>query len=289
MACFDLKDSLKDIVVKRRLADGEFNYVYTPSGQTMSGRKAALKTIQADNAVYSKLKSSCLLSNETNEEFDARLLKLLVSVPYEVEGATVAVIHQPEEMDCVSESHKTMSLSDLIARRRLDGGEFTYVYIPLDKAISGKKAMFQFLKNQSEVYLKLKNNCRDENESDDAFDSRMMKQMLTVPYEKKKESVRNEKYDSIDDKISAPFKRKVTVKENLPKTPFELEIEKYRSKHEPKHQWQLKRNFMMAHKDSFHLVELVGLAQTFGNIEFLGCTYPPDTMRQVDICFLNVL
>ena len=117
----------------------------------------------------------------------------------------------------------------------------------------------------------------------------MMKQMLTVPYEKKKESVRNEKYDSIGDKISAPFKRKVTVKENLPKTPFELEIEKYRSKHEPKHQWQLKRNFMMAHKDSFHLVELVGLAQTFGNIEFLGCTYPPDTMRQVDICFLNVL
>ena len=81
MACFDLKDSLKDIVVKRRLADGEFNYVYTPSGQTMSGRKAALKTIQADNAVYSKLKSSCLLSNETNEEFDARVLKLLVSVP----------------------------------------------------------------------------------------------------------------------------------------------------------------------------------------------------------------
>ena len=27
--------------------------------------------------------------------------------------------------------------------------------------------------------------------------------------------------------------------------------------------------------------ELVGLAQTFGNVEFLGCTYPPDTMRQI--------
>ena len=33
----------------------------------------------------------------------------------------------------------------------------------------------------------------------------------------------------------------------------------------------------------FSLPDLVGLAQTFGNIEFLGCTYPPDTMRQVGL------
>merc|ERR1719187_2082643 len=37
----------------------------------------------------------------------------------------------------------------------------------------------------------------------------------------------------------------------------------------------------MKHKDSFGLSELVGLAQTFGNVEFLGCTYPTDTMRQI--------
>ena len=26
----------------------------------------------------------------------------------------------------------------------------------------------------------------------------------------------------------------------------------------------------------------VGLAQTFGNIEFLGCQYPPETMEQIN-------
>lgn len=63
--------------------------------------------------------------------------------------------------------------------------------------------------------------------------------------------------------------------------PFEAMIEKYRSVHEPKHHWELKKKFMMKHRDSFEPMELVGLAQTFGNIEFLGCTYPPDTMKQV--------
>merc|ERR1719278_56764 len=37
----------------------------------------------------------------------------------------------------------------------------------------------------------------------------------------------------------------------------------------------------MKHQADFSLSELVGLAQTFGNIEFLGCSYPPDTMKQI--------
>ena len=59
------------------------------------------------------------------------------------------------------------------------------------------------------------------------------------------------------------------------------EIDKYRSPHEPKHHWELKRCFMLAHRDKFSMSELAGLAQTLGNIEFMGCTYPQDTMRQV--------
>lgn len=58
-------------------------------------------------------------------------------------------------------------------------------------------------------------------------------------------------------------------------------LKKYKSPHEPKHHWKLKKKFMMKHMDSFELSELVGLAQTFGNIEFMGCQYPPETMRQV--------
>ena len=77
-----------------------------------------------------------------------------------------------------------IGLENLIARRRLEGGEFSYVYIPLEKVISGKKAMYNYLKNQHEEFSKLKKSCQNSEETDDAFDNRMMKEMLTVPYEK---------------------------------------------------------------------------------------------------------
>ena len=59
------------------------------------------------------------------------------------------------------------------------------------------------------------------------------------------------------------------------------DIDKYRCEHEPKHHWALKKKFMEHHKDRFPETELVGLAQTFGNIEFLGCQYPEETMEQI--------
>ena len=81
--------------------------------------------------------------------------------------------------------------------------------------------------------------------------------------------------------------------------PQDWDLEKYSSPHEPKHHWQLKKKFMEHHKDRFPERELVsctinhqsqiseeftlqvGLAQTFGNIEFLGCQYPQETMDQI--------
>ena len=69
----------------------------------------------------------------------------------------------------------------------------------------------------------------------------------------------------------------------MKKKEFKTKIEKYRSGHEPEQHWKLKKKFMVKHRRSFELVELVGLAQTFANIEFLGCQYPADTMNQVSI------
>ena len=69
--------------------------------------------------------------------------------------------------------------------------------------------------------------------------------------------------------------------EHYKMTLFEDDLVRYRSLHEPSHHWELKKRFMMKHQANFSLSDLVGLAQTFGNIEFLGCTYPPDTMKQV--------
>jgi len=58
----------------------------------------------------------------------------------------------------------------------------------------------------------------------------------------------------------------------------EWDVDAYKTDHEPKHHWKLKREFMVANKDRFSEQQLVCLAQTFGNIEFMGCQYPQETM-----------
>ena len=202
MSSPDLFESLKSVVVKRRTGDGEFSYIYLPSGEAVTGKKAAFRVVKSDEACYESMKE-CKLEEESEAAFDGRVLKLLVSVPFEGESdvetsgaqttekpaAPAAAVNVTQvkkiltdttmKKDLVSKMH----LSKLVARRRQEGGEFTYIYIPLEKAISGKKAMYNYLKNQNE-FTKLKAACKNSDETDDEFDSRMMKEMLTVPYEK---------------------------------------------------------------------------------------------------------
>ena len=59
------------------------------------------------------------------------------------------------------------------------------------------------------------------------------------------------------------------------------DIDYYCTDYESDEHWQLRRKFMDVHKDKFPEDRLVCLAQTFINIEFMGCKYPDDTMRQV--------
>jgi hypothetical protein len=49
------------------------------------------------------------------------------------------------------------------------------------------------------------------------------------------------------------------------------EIQKYKTPHEPNYQWELKKKFMEHNKDRLPEDRLVCLAQTFANIEFMGC------------------
>ena len=51
----------------------------------------------------------------------------------------------------------------------------------------------------------------------------------------------------------------------------DFDVEKYRSDHEPKQQWELRRRFMVVNMGRFSEERLVCLAQTFANIEFMGC------------------
>ena len=44
--------------------------------------------------------------------------------------------------------------------------------------------MYQFFKNQFDEFDQLKKDCKETTETEEAFDNRVMKEMLTVPYEK---------------------------------------------------------------------------------------------------------
>jgi hypothetical protein len=62
----------------------------------------------------------------------------------------------------------------------------------------------------------------------------------------------------------------------------EWDVEKYFSPHEPTHHWELRKQFMVNNKGRFEEERLVCLAQTFANIEFMGCKYPKETMELVE-------
>lgn len=55
-------------------------------------------------------------------------------------------------------------------------------------------------------------------------------------------------------------------------------VEEHKQEHECEEHWELRRRFLLAHKDKFPEDELVCLAQVFTNVEFLGCRYPRETM-----------
>ncbi|KPJ05359.1 PREDICTED: uncharacterized protein LOC106125988 [Papilio xuthus] len=60
-----------------------------------------------------------------------------------------------------------------------------------------------------------------------------------------------------------------------------IDVDSLRTDHESDEQWEVRKSFMLEHKDSFDEAELITLAQLFTNIEFLGCRYPPLTMKRV--------
>ena len=176
---------------------GEFAYLLLASSQQISGKKATFKQLKTNGAVFQALKEDFKEEGESDLAFDSRCLKLLNSVPFEDEQDTGAVLAAAEAAMSSSSPTKTKDwdgatkahLAKLVAKRRLEGGEFTYVYLPLDKTIQGKQAMFSFLKNQSSEYSVLVKACKNPAESDDVFVSRLKQAILVVPYEKDVEMV----------------------------------------------------------------------------------------------------
>ncbi|XP_070512060.1 NF-kappa-B-repressing factor isoform X2 [Cardiocondyla obscurior] len=59
------------------------------------------------------------------------------------------------------------------------------------------------------------------------------------------------------------------------------DVEQHKVEYESDEHWELRRKFLLAHKDKFSEDVLVCLAQVFVNIELLGCRYPQETMDLV--------
>ena len=172
-----MMETLSQVLVRRKLSETKFCFVYLPTGEPIKDKKKAMKALERDQILFNDLQDSCKQPNETEGAFYARVLKQLVSVPFE---EVFQSDHESED----GKIRKSVTLSKLIARRKDEGGDFSYVYLPLDKVINIREVMFLFLKNQDEEYSSLKRSCQEDGEADDAFENRMMAEMLFVPFEK---------------------------------------------------------------------------------------------------------
>jgi len=82
----DAKTEMAKLMARRRLEGGEFSYVLKLGGEPLEGKKAAynkLKELQPE--AFAALKTSCQTEGETEEAFDARILKLIPLLPFEEE------------------------------------------------------------------------------------------------------------------------------------------------------------------------------------------------------------
>jgi len=81
----DLKSALTKVVNRRRLTGGEFSYVFRPTGESVTGKKAVWGMVKADEEAYNKLKKEACIEGEAEAEFDTRALKMIPLVGYEGE------------------------------------------------------------------------------------------------------------------------------------------------------------------------------------------------------------
>jgi len=74
-------------------------------------------------------------------------------------------------------------LTKIIKRRRLTGGEFSYVFVPTGESVTGKKVIWGMVKADAEAYNKIRGEAGFEDEDEAQFDARALKSIPLVGYE----------------------------------------------------------------------------------------------------------
>jgi len=123
-------------------------------------------------------------------------------------------------------------LAKVMARRKLEEGEFSYVLKLGGEPLSGKKAAYTKLKEiQPEVFAKIKTSCQTAGETDEAFDNRMLKMLPQLPFEdepKDGEAMEVEE-DHVHDELTADYLFRVVRVDGMKKVDKD-EAESYFSK-----------------------------------------------------------
>lgn len=102
--------------------------------------------------------------------------------------------------------------------------------------------------------------------------------MATIAKRQKVENANQFDTPSTSEQTKKHKKSKKSSTEVTGEFSTDWDVEDYRTEYESEEHWELRRDFMLAHKDRFDEDRLVCLAQTFINMEFMGCKYPKDTM-----------
>ena len=74
-------------------------------------------------------------------------------------------------------------LTKIVSRRRLTGGEFSYVFRPTGESVAGKKAVWGMVKGDAEVYDRIRGEVGLNGEEENQFDARALKVIPLVAYE----------------------------------------------------------------------------------------------------------
>ena len=115
----DAKKELSKVIVRRRLEGGEFSYVLKLGGEPLTGKKAVytkFKELQPE--VFQNIRETCSLTDESENAFDTRMLKLIPQLPFE----------EVESMDVDEGNKKGRKKAELKEpMKTLTGGELNRV------------------------------------------------------------------------------------------------------------------------------------------------------------------
>ena len=112
----DAKQELSKVIARRRLEGGEFSYVLKLGGEPLTGKKAVYtKFKDLQPVVFQNIREICSLTDESENAFDTRMLKLVPQLPFE----------EDESMDVEGGNKKGRKKT--LPMKTLTGGELNRV------------------------------------------------------------------------------------------------------------------------------------------------------------------